>query len=183
MRVKRFCFDQKKILIDSISPLNDYVCPPFLRKNFFRLKELLKLDKNWIPEGKGKSLYIRPFMISTSEFIRATPADEFTFFIITSPSSSYYSGEVHLKIEERYARSVKGGIGFTKAAGNYAAAFAPTKEAQNQGFTQVIWTDAKEHKYIEESGTMNIMFRIKDVLVTPMLGDSILAGITLEKVF
>lgn len=170
--------------IDRLNQSANRLCmPSFPKEDFFSgLRELLKLDQNWIPEGKGKSLYIRPFMISTSEFIRATPADEFTFFIITSPSSSYYSGEVHLKIEERYARSVKGGIGFTKAAGNYAAAFAPTKEAQNQGFTQVIWTDAKEHKYIEESGTMNIMFRIKDVLVTPMLGDSILAGITRKSI-
>ena len=189
--MKAFKSDEGKTILfrpeENIDRLNQSakrLCmPSFPKKEFFSgLRELLKLDKNWIPEGKGKSLYIRPFMISTSEFIRATPADEFTFFIITSPSSSYYSGEVHLKIEERYARSVKGGIGFTKAAGNYASAFAPTKEAQNQGFTQVIWTDAKEHKYIEESGTMNIMFRIKDVLVTPMLGDSILAGITRKSI-
>ena len=189
--MKAFKSDEGKTILfrpeENIDRLNQSakrLCmPSFPKEEFFSgLRELLKLDQNWIPEGKGRSLYIRPFMISTSEFIRATPADEFTFFIITSPSSSYYSGEVHLKIEERYARSVKGGIGFTKAAGNYAAAFAPTKEAQNQGFTQVIWTDAKEHKYIEESGTMNIMFRIKDALVTPMLGDSILAGITRKSI-
>ena len=80
------------------------------------LKSLLKIDEQWIPEGNGKSLYIRPFMIASSEFIRATPADEFTFFIITSPSASYYSGEVHLKVEEKFARSVEGGTGFAKAA-------------------------------------------------------------------
>ena len=140
------------------------------------------LDEKWIPEGNAKSLYIRPFMIANSEFIRATPADEFTFFIITSPSASYYSGEVHLKVEEKFARSVEGGTGFAKAAGNYAAAFAPTKKAQQAGFTQVVWTDAFEHKYIEESGTMNIMFRINNTLITPSLSESILAGITRDSI-
>lgn len=160
------------------------LCMPAIPKSIFMdgLKNLLKIDNDWIPEGSGKSLYIRPFMIANSEFIRATPSKEFTFFIITSPSSSYYSGEVHLKIEEKYARSVEGGTGFAKAAGNYAAAFAPTKKAQENGFTQVIWTDAVEHQYIEESGTMNIMFRINDVLITPYLSESILAGITRDSI-
>ena len=160
------------------------LCMPSIPASIFMdgLKSLLKLDEQWIPEGNAKSLYIRPFMIANSEFIRATPADEFTFFIITSPSASYYSGEVHLKVEEKFARSVEGGIGFAKAAGNYAAAFAPTKKAQQAGFTQVIWTDAFEHQYIEESGTMNIMFRINNTLITPALSESILAGITRDSI-
>jgi branched-chain amino acid aminotransferase len=160
------------------------LCMPAIDKSIFMegLKTLLAIDKEWIPKGAGKSLYIRPFMMASSEFIRATPADEFVFFIITSPSSAYYSGEVHLKVEEKYARSVDGGTGFAKAAGNYAAAFAPTKKAQNAGFTQVIWTDAHEHQYIEESGTMNIMFRINDTLITPALSDSILSGITRDSI-
>lgn len=160
------------------------LCMPTINESTFTegLKTLLSIDKDWIPKGPGKSLYIRPFMIASSEFIRATPADEFIFFIITSPTSAYYSGEVHLKIEEKYARSVDGGTGFTKAAGNYAAAFAPTKKAQNAGFTQVIWTDAHEHQYIEESGTMNIMLRINDTLITPALSDSILNGITRDSI-
>lgn len=160
------------------------LCMPAIPKSIFMdgLKNLLKIDNDWIPEGNGKSLYIRPFMIASSEFIRATPSQEFTFFIITSPTSSYYSGEVHLKIEEKYARSVEGGTGFAKAAGNYAAAFAPTKKVQEAGFTQVIWTDAVEHQYIEESGTMNIMFRINDILITPSLSESILAGITRDSI-
>ncbi len=160
------------------------LCMPAIDESIFMegLKTLLAIDKEWIPKGAGKSLYIRPFMMASSEFIRATPADEFVFFIITSPSSAYYSGEVHLKVEEKYARSVDGGTGFAKAAGNYAAAFAPTKKAQNAGFTQVIWTDAHEHQYIEESGTMNIMFRINDTLITPALSDSILSGITRDSI-
>ena len=121
-------------------------------------------------------------MIATSEFIRATPADEFTFCIITSPAGKYYAGESNLIIEEKYSRSSQGGVGFAKAAGNYAAAFGPTKEAQNDGYTQVVWTDAKEHKYIEESGTMNIMFLINDVIVTPKLSDSILGGVTRDSI-
>tara|TARA_B100000900_G_scaffold410992_1_gene429817 strand:+ start:346 stop:1389 length:1044 start_codon:yes stop_codon:yes gene_type:complete len=160
------------------------LCMPSIPSSIFMdgLKSLLEIDEQWIPKGRGKSLYIRPFMIASSEFIRATPADEFTFFIITSPSSSYYSGEVHLKVEEKFARSVEGGIGFAKAAGNYAAAFEPTKKAQQAGFTQLVWTDAFQHKYIEESGTMNIMFRINDTLITPALSESILPGITRESI-
>ena len=96
--------------------------------------------------------------------------------------ASYYSGEVHLKVEEKFARSVEGGTGFAKAAGNYAAAFAPTKKAQQAGFTQIVWTDAYEHQYIEESGTMNIMFRINNTLITPALSESILAGITRDSI-
>ena len=160
------------------------LCMPSIPKEIFfdGLKTLLKLDEAWIPNSTKQSLYIRPFMIASSEFIRATPASEFTFYIITSPTAAYYAGETHLKIEEHYARSVKGGTGFAKAAGNYAAAFAPTKKAQEEGYTQVIWTDAIEHKYIEESGTMNIMFRIHDKLITPQLSDSILGGITRKSI-
>lgn len=172
---------------DNMNRLNqsaERLCMPAIDKEVFMdgLKRLLAIDKEWIPSGAKNSLYIRPFMIASSEFIRATPSEEFTFFIITSPTSAYYSGEVHLKVEEKFARSVKGGTGYAKAAGNYAAAFSPTKKAQNAGFTQVIWTDAHEHQYIEESGTMNIMFRFKDTLVTPALSESILGGITRDSI-
>ena len=92
------------------------------------------------------------------------------------------SGKTNLKIEQKYARSFVGGTGFAKAAGNYAAAFAPTKKAQNEGFTQIIWTDAISHEYIEECGTMNIMFRIDDKIITPKLSDSILGGITRDSI-
>ena len=121
-------------------------------------------------------------MIADSEFIRATPASEFRFMIITSPTSTYYAGKSNLKIEEKYARSVVGGTGFAKAAGNYAAAFAPTKKVQDEGYTQIIWTDAIKHENIEECGTMNIMFRIDDKLITPKLSESILGGITRDSI-
>ena len=160
------------------------LCMPTLPENIFMqgIIELLKIDNKWIPVGKNKSLYIRPFFISTSEFIRATPSNDYMFAIITSPCSNYYSGEVNLKIEERYSRAVPGGVGFAKAAGNYAASFHPTKKAQENGFTQIIWTDSTEHKYIEESGTMNIMFRINNELITPKLTDTILSGITRKSI-
>lgn len=172
---------------ENIKRLNrsaDRMCMPRIDEDIFMqgLRTLLEIDKNWIPNSDSMSLYIRPFMIADSEFIRATPASEFKFIIITSPTSTYYSGKTNLKIEQKYARSVVGGTGFAKAAGNYAAAFAPTKKAQNEGFTQIIWTDAISHEYIEECGTMNIMFRIDDKIITPKLSDSILGGITRDSI-
>lgn len=173
--------------IDNFNRLNNSakrLCMPAISKSIFMdgLKELLKLDVDWIPKCESKSLYIRPFMIADSKYIRATPSKSYRFLIITSPTSSYYKGKTTLKIEEKYARSVEGGTGFAKAAGNYAASFAPTEQAKNDGFTQVIWTDAKTHEYIEESGTMNIMFRINDKIITPPLSDSILGGITRDSI-
>jgi len=173
--------------LDNLKRLNtsaERLCMPTIDEDLFMsgLTELLRVDSDWIPNSDEKSLYIRPFMIADSEYIRATPSSSYRFMIITSPTASYYKGETKLKIEEKFARSVKGGTGFAKAAGNYAAAFAPTKHAQNDGYTQVIWTDAKNHEYIEESGTMNIMFRINDTLITPKLSESILGGITRDSV-
>ena len=172
---------------ENIKRLNrsaDRMCMPRIDDVIFMqgLRTLLEIDKDWIPHSDSMSLYIRPFMIADSEFIRATPASEFKFMIITSPTSTYYSGKTNLKIEQKYARSVVGGTGFAKAAGNYAASFAPTKKVQNEGFTQIIWTDAISHEYIEECGTMNIMFRIDDKIITPKLSDSILGGITRDSI-
>ena len=142
------------------------------------LTELLKLDGEWCKADDGYSLYIRPFIFASSEWIKASSADQFTFMIITSPTINYYPGSIDLVIEQHFSRATRGGVGYVKAAGNYAGSFYPTKKANAKGFTQVIWTDSKEHKYIEESGTMNIWFRINDKLITPSLSDSILGGIT-----
>ena len=189
--MKAYKNDNGEILLfrplENLKRLNrsaDRLCMPKIDESIFMqgLNNLLQIDKDWIPRSDNKSLYIRPFMIADSEFIRATPASEFRFMIITSPTSTYYAGKTDLKIEEKYARSVVGGTGFAKAAGNYAAAFAPTKKAQDEGYTQVIWTDAINHEYIEESGTMNIMFRIGDKLITPELSESILGGITRDSI-
>lgn len=146
------------------------------------LMELLRLDAKWVPENLDHSLYIRPFIFSSSEFIAARPSEEYTFVIITSPVGPYYPGAVKVKIEDKFSRAASGGIGYTKAAGNYGGAFYPTQKAIEQGFKQVIWTDPNEHKYIEESGTMNIMLRIGDTMVTPPLSDRILAGITRDSI-
>ena len=142
------------------------------------LDTLLKLDSDWCRNQEGYSLYIRPFIFASSECVKASSAEEFTFVIITLPTTTYYPSEVNLVIEEHYTRAARGGVGFAKAAGNYAATFFPTKLANSKGFQQVIWTDSNEHKYIEECGTMNIWFRVRDKLITPELSDSILDGVT-----
>ena len=146
------------------------------------LDTLLSLDRLWCKEDKGYSLYIRPFVFASGDCIKASSSDEFTFMIITSPTTNYYDGEVNLIIEEHFTRASRGGVGFAKAAGNYAASFYPTRQANSRGFQQVIWTDADEHKYIEECGTMNIWFRIGDTLITPELSDTILGGITRDSI-
>ncbi len=146
------------------------------------LNELLKIDREWCKADKGYSLYIRPFIFASGECVKASASEEYTFIIISSPTTSYYSGEMNVVVEEYYSRASKGGVGYAKAAGNYAASFYPTKKANAKGFQQLIWTDSKEHKYIEESGTMNIWFRIEDVLITPILSDSILGGITRDSI-
>ena len=146
------------------------------------LKELIRLDADWVPKSEGMSLYIRPFMFSSSRFIAARPSEEYTFAIITSPVGPYYPGAVKVKIEQEFTRSATGGIGFTKAAGNYGGAFYPTAKAKEAGFTQIIWTDHRDHRLIEESGTMNIMFRIGNTMRTPPLSDRILGGITRDSI-
>ena len=146
------------------------------------MNQLLSIDSDWCIKKEGYSLYIRPFIFASGEGIKASSSDRFTFLIITSPSAQYYNDPLNLIIEEKYTRSAGGGVGFTKAAGNYAASFYPTKLANKNGYNQVIWTDAIEHKYIEEAGTMNIWFRIKDKLITPEISDSILSGITRDSV-
>lgn len=146
------------------------------------LLELLDLDRDWVPNLEGTALYIRPFIFATDEYIGIRPSDTFKFMIITSPAGIYYSNRVRVKIETHYSRAVEGGTGFAKASGNYGGSLYPAKLAQEQGYDQLIWTDAKEHKYIEESGTMNVMFLINDTLVTPPIGDTILNGITRDSV-
>jgi len=146
------------------------------------LDELLKIDNEWCKSDEGYSLYIRPFIFASGECVKASASEEYTFIIITSPTTKYYAGEMNVVVEEHYTRAPQGGVGYAKAAGNYAASFYPTKQANAKCFQQLIWTDAKEHKYIEESGTMNIWFRIGDVLITPALSDSILGGITRDSI-
>jgi branched-chain amino acid aminotransferase len=153
--------------------------PEFPKNLFFNaLHNLLKIDADWIKPGFGNSLYIRPFIFASEGTINATEAKEYKFMIICAPASSYYSGEVRVKIEKSFSRAAKGGVGYAKAAGNYAAQFYPTILAKNEGYQQIIWTDSSTHEYIEEAGTMNLFFRIGDKLITAPTSDSILDGIT-----
>ena len=157
---------------------------PYIPEEIFMdgLKELLTLDQQWVPDVDGTSLYIRPFLFATDEFIGVRPSDEFSFMIITTPVGAYYSKPVKVKVETHYTRAVKGGTGFAKTAGNYAASLYPAMLANRDGYDQLIWTDGQNHEFIEESGTMNIMFVIDDTLVTAPIGDTILNGITRDSV-
>ncbi|CAM1357275.1 branched-chain amino acid aminotransferase [Tenacibaculum halocynthiae] len=146
------------------------------------LKELLKVDNAWIPTNEGSSLYIRPFMFATGEGFHASPADEYKLIICTAPSGAYFSGKVTVLIEEKYARSANGGVGFAKAGGNYAAQFYPTQLAIDKGYNQVVWTDDNTHEYIEEAGAMNVFIRINDTLITSPTSDRILDGITRKSI-
>ena len=157
--------------------------PKFPKEYFFEgLKTLLKIDNDWIKPGFGNSLYIRPFVFSSQAGVQASPAKEYMFIIICCPVKAYYGGEVNVLIAEENSRAADGGIGFTKAAGNYAAQFYPTALAQEQGYQQIVWTDAKSHEYLEEAGTMNIFFRIGDKLLTAPTNDRILDGVTRKSV-
>lgn len=157
--------------------------PEFPEDYFFEgLKTLLQLDIDWIKNGEGNSLYLRPFAIATEAGIIASPSTEFKFLIICSPAQAYYGGEVRVKIAEKFSRAADGGFGYAKAAGNYAGQFYPTNLAKEEGFQQVIWTDAKTHEYLEEAGTMNIFVRLGDKLLTAPTSDRILDGVTRKSV-
>lgn len=160
------------------------MCMPELPEEVFMggLMELLKLDKAWVPRKEGTSLYIRPFMFATDEFIGVRPSDTYRFIIFTSPAGTYYSEPVHVKVEKYYSRAFPGGTGGAKAAGNYGASLYPAKMAQQQGYHQLIWTDGLEHKYIEEAGTMNIALVMDNKIVTSPAGETILDGITRNSV-
>jgi len=149
------------------------------------LETLIRLDRQWIPKKAGTALYIRPFIFASDDLLAARSSDKFTYQIITSPVGAYYSegfNPVSLTTTDEFVRAVEGGTGEAKAAGNYAGSFLPAKKAKADGYTQVLWLDAKEHKYIEEVGTMNIHFLIGNTLVSPELTGSILPGVTRRSV-
>ena len=149
------------------------------------LEEILKLDKAWVPKSAGTALYIRPFIFASEDYLAARVSDRYNYYIITSPVGAYYKegfNPVSLTTPNGFVRAVKGGTGEAKTSGNYAASFLPAREAQNRGYTQVLWLDAKENKYIEEVGTMNIHFLMGDTIVTPALNGSVLSGITRKSV-
>lgn len=145
------------------------------------MRKLVELDKNWIPSQADHSLYIRPFMFSSDELIGVRPSDKYKFMIILSPTGPYYNTPMRIYVEEQFVRAVPGGVGYAKAAGNYGAAMYATAQAKKKGYDQVLWTDAYEHKYVQECGTMNVFFIIGNTAVTPDLeAGTILAGVTRE---
>lgn len=147
------------------------------------LQALLDLDRNWIPNMEDHSLYIRPFMFSSDEMIGVRPSDKYKFMIILSPTGPYYNTPMRIYVEEQYVRAVPGGVGYAKAAGNYGAAMYATAQAKKNGYDQVLWMDAYEHKYVQECGTMNVFFVIGNTVITPDLGaGTILAGVTRDSV-
>lgn len=153
---------------------------PEITKEIFLngIYNLVNLDRKWVPNKIGTSLYIRPFMFASEEAIYARISNKYTFIVLCLFANNYYNKPIKVKIEQNFSRSVHGGIGYAKTAGNYAGSFYPTKLANLSGFEQIIWTDALSHNYIEESGTMNIIFRISNYLFTPPISDTILDGIT-----
>lgn len=149
------------------------------------IHRLIDLDRDWVPHSEGTSLYLRPTMIADGKSLGASSASEFIYYVIMAPSGAYYPGglkPVRIRIEEKYARAVKGGMGSAKTGGNYAASFLATKEAQDAGFAQVLWLDGRTQKNVEEVGAMNMFFVIDGKLVTAELGDTILPGITRKSV-
>lgn len=160
------------------------MCIPDVPESLFMeaLTQLIDLDRNWVPNAPNTSLYIRPFVFSTDEYIGIRPAESFRFMIITCPVGAYYSAPVKVKIETKFSRAFEGGTGYAKTGGNYASGLYPAKLAKAKGFDQLVWTDGRSHEFIEESGTMNVMFVINDTLITSQTSGTILKGITRDSV-
>ena len=157
---------------------------PALTKELFLggLEEVIRVDKNWVPSNDGASLYLRPFSFASESRLGVNIAKKYHFIILTSPAGLYQPKPYRLKVETNYARTVEGGTGFAKCSGNYGGAYYPTKIAVQEGYDQVLWTDGKEHQYVDEVGMMNVMFMIDGVLTTPQLNTAILDGITRDSI-
>ena len=170
-----------------INRTNERLCIPKLDEELFveAVKAVVKIDKEWIPEKDGTSLYIRPFIIATEPFVGVRASDQYLFIIILSPVGPYYAGGLaptRLLVEDEYVRAASGGTGFTKAGGNYASALKAQEKAHTKGCDQVLWLDGVERKYVEEIGTSNAFFMIDNKIITPPAGGTILPGVTRDSV-
>lgn len=156
------------------------MCMPAVPYELFiqSLESLVDLDRDWVPADKDGSLYLRPFVIASEARVGVKVSDEYLFMVVATPAYQYYTEPLSVKVETTFARAADGGTGAAKCGGNYGGAFYPSQKAREAGFDQVIWTDAKTHTYIEESGTMNLMFYWNDRLITPPLSGTILDGVT-----
>ncbi len=162
---------------------NERLCIPLIDEELAveAVRKLVKVDEDWIPTAEGTSLYIRPYIFAVDPFVGVHPAKHLLFVIILSPVGAYYPeglNPVKIYVEQNYVRAVRGGMGFTKTAGNYAASLKAQADAEKKNYTQVLWLDGIERKYIEEVGTMNVFFYIGDEIITPALQGSILSGVT-----
>lgn len=169
--------------LDNLRRLNKSahrMCMPDLPEDLFleSLMAYVDIDKEWIPTKSGSSLYLRPFMFATDDFLGVRPSERYSYMVYGCPVNAYYNSPLSVKIEDYFVRAAIGGTGSTKCAGNYGASMYPTKLAKEQGYDQVLWTDAANHKYIEETGTTNCFIVTEKGVLTPGLNDSLLAGIT-----
>jgi len=188
--LKAYRTDDGRILLfrprknmERVNISNERLCIPPVDEDFMveSIKTLVKLDQDWIPDKKDTSLYIRPFIIATDTHLGVRPSKTYKFIIILSPVGAYYPeglNPVKIYTEVKYVRAVKGGLGYAKTVANYAASLKAQVEAKEKGYTQVLWLDGIEKKYIEEVGTMNVFFKINGEVITPALEGSILPGIT-----
>ncbi|MBE7176610.1 MAG: branched-chain amino acid aminotransferase [Mucilaginibacter polytrichastri] len=160
------------------------MCMPELPEEIFlqSISALVDIDREWIPARAEHSMYIRPVMFATDPFLGVTPSKTYSYVVLAGPTGPYYSKPLRVKIETEYTRAAVGGTGYAKSAGNYGGSLLPAKLANEQGFDQLIWTDAKTHTFIEEAGTANIMFVINGVVTTPELSTTILKGVTRDTV-
>jgi branched-chain amino acid aminotransferase len=158
------------------------MCMPAVPEELFReaLVQLVSVDHAWVPEGPDSTLYVRPYMFASEEHVGLQPANEFLFMVLSAPFRPRFHKPIRVKVEREFVRAAPGGVGYAKCAGNYAAAMYPTQLAKEEGFDQLVWTDALTHSRVEESGAMNVMFVIDGALVTPPLSDTILDGVTRE---
>jgi branched-chain amino acid aminotransferase len=189
--MKAYRNDEGEVLlfraVDNWARMNksaERLCMPTIPQDVFMngLTELIRLDSEWVPATEGCSLYIRPYMFATDPYIGVKPSESYMFVIFTSPVGTYYAKPPRVKFETKYIRAAEGGVGATKCGGNYGGSLYPAKLAQEEGYEQLIWTDAREHAYIEESGTMNVMFFIDGKLITPHVSDTTLDGVTRKSI-
>src|SRR3984885_5909001 len=160
------------------------LCMPELPEDIFiqSIAALVDIDRDWIPAKPNHSMYIRPFMFATDPFLGVAPSKTYKYMVLTGPTGPYFSKTLRVKIETHYTRSAEGGMGYAKSSGNYGGAMLPARKATEEGFDQLIWTDARDHKYIEEMGAANVIFVLDGKVITPSTQDTILDGVTRDTV-
>jgi len=160
------------------------LCMPTLPEEIFiqSIAAVVDIDRDWIPEKAHHAMYIRPFMFATDPYLGVAPSKSYKYMVLIGPTGPYFSKTLRVKIETKYTRAAEGGMGYAKSAGNYGGSMLPAKRAMEEGFDQLIWTDAKNHEYIEEMGAANVMFVLDGKLITPSTRDTILDGVTRDTV-